>query len=401
MASVHTFDTLIARGILEIGDGYRAKNSELDGDGPLFLRAGNMTDNGIDWSGSERFQKASVPGLRSKMGRPDDTVVTTKGNSVGRAGYIPVGAPEFVYSPHLSYWRSLNREELDPGYLRYWSRGPEFRHQLAALAHGTDMAPYLSLRDQRAMRISLPSIGQQRAVGVVLTAVDDKIAINEQIGLVVDALCAALFDDLLSRDDAVTRVRLDSIADVNRRSVKPQADGYLRYVDISSVGVGRLSFPQRIPSASAPGRARRCIEPGDTVWSMVRPNRRSHALILDDDPELIASTGLAVISPRETDFSYLYEVTRREEFVSHLESLAEGSAYPAVRPEHFGSASVPILSKPYRAEFEDTASALRRRAHLAARESLTLVVLRDTLLPKLMSGDFRVRDAEQIVGDAV
>jgi type I restriction enzyme, S subunit len=52
---VITFTDLMERGILEIGDGYQAKLEELGGDGPLFLRAGLLTEQGLDWSAAERF----------------------------------------------------------------------------------------------------------------------------------------------------------------------------------------------------------------------------------------------------------------------------------------------------------------------------------------------------------
>ena len=54
-----TFDRLIAEGALEIGDGYRAKNEELGGDGLIFLRAGHVTDTHIDFDGVERFRSDS------------------------------------------------------------------------------------------------------------------------------------------------------------------------------------------------------------------------------------------------------------------------------------------------------------------------------------------------------
>ncbi len=50
------FSELINRGALEIGDGYRVKISELGGDGPIFLRAGHVTDTHIDFSGVDRFR---------------------------------------------------------------------------------------------------------------------------------------------------------------------------------------------------------------------------------------------------------------------------------------------------------------------------------------------------------
>jgi hypothetical protein len=55
-----SFARLIDEGVLQIGDGYRAKNSELGGNGPLFLRAGHVADTHIDFNGVERFRSELV-----------------------------------------------------------------------------------------------------------------------------------------------------------------------------------------------------------------------------------------------------------------------------------------------------------------------------------------------------
>ena len=78
-----TFADLMERGFLEIGDGYRAKLEELGGDGPFFLRAGLLVKQGFDWASAERFRADGFPKVRSKLGRPGDTMVTTKGNVSG------------------------------------------------------------------------------------------------------------------------------------------------------------------------------------------------------------------------------------------------------------------------------------------------------------------------------
>jgi hypothetical protein len=67
-----TFAGLIAEGALEIGDGYRAKNDELGGDGLIFLRAGHVTDTHIDFSGAEHFWSDLEPRVRSKLAKPGD-----------------------------------------------------------------------------------------------------------------------------------------------------------------------------------------------------------------------------------------------------------------------------------------------------------------------------------------
>lgn len=157
-----TFRQLLDEGILEIGDGYRAQNIELGGTGPIFLRAGHFTDSHIDFAGVERFHEYLADKVRSKMSRVGDTIITTKGNSTGRTSFVTDGLPPFVYSPHLSYWRSLDPEKLCGGFLRYWSQGVEFIHQLAGMKASTDMAPYLSLTDQRRLSITLPPLSKQK-----------------------------------------------------------------------------------------------------------------------------------------------------------------------------------------------------------------------------------------------
>ena len=52
-----TFQRLLDEGLLEIGDGYRAQNNELGGTGPIFLRAGHVTDSHIDFDGVGHFHK--------------------------------------------------------------------------------------------------------------------------------------------------------------------------------------------------------------------------------------------------------------------------------------------------------------------------------------------------------
>jgi type I restriction enzyme S subunit len=189
----HTFEELIRIGVLSLSDGYRAKLAELGGDGPLFLRAGHVSDSHIDFNGVERFHAQLEARVRGKMSQPGDVVITTKGNSTGRVAYVTKSLPPFVYSPHLSFWRSLKADALVPGFLRYWSRGTEFQQQLRGLASSTDMAPYLSLIDQKRLRLTLPPLPEQRAIAAVLGALDDKIELNRRMNETLEALTQSLF----------------------------------------------------------------------------------------------------------------------------------------------------------------------------------------------------------------
>jgi hypothetical protein len=93
-SSASTFGALIDSGVLSVTDGYRAKNSELGGDGPLFLRAGHVTDTHIDFEGVDRFDNALAPKLADKTSRPGDVAErgaiphAAKSLSVARLGCL-------------------------------------------------------------------------------------------------------------------------------------------------------------------------------------------------------------------------------------------------------------------------------------------------------------------------
>ncbi len=188
-----SFRDLIANGVLLIGDGYRAKNSELGGEGPIFLRAGHVRNTHIEFDAADHFVAELTPKLKAKMSRAGDVVVTTKGNSTGRVTFVSGEMPPFIYSPHLSYWRSLDHHALHPGFLRYWSRSREFRTQLAGFAAQTDMAPFISLRDQQRLQITLPPPSVQQSIAVTLGALDDKIELNRRMNRTLESIARAIF----------------------------------------------------------------------------------------------------------------------------------------------------------------------------------------------------------------
>ncbi|MEU3293350.1 restriction endonuclease subunit S [Streptomyces longwoodensis] len=288
--------------------------------------------------------------------------------------------------------------EIPPRWLQYFLESEGAQRYIREHLNTTVQAT-LNLKDVRALPVPLPPLQEREAITTAIGALDDKIAVNERIAATTDELVSALFSALIAGCSAPEEAELGEVALVNSRSVKPESEGALRYIDISSVGVGSYEWPDRIQWSEAPGRARRLASWGSTVWSTVRPNRRSHALVLDTDEDLVFSTGLAVLTPVSVGPAFLYEATRTPEFQAYLEGVAEGSAYPAVRAERFKEAPLLLPGSAAREKFEEAAMALRLRAHQAVAESRTLATLRDALLPQLMSGRLRVKDAEKIVED--
>lgn len=262
------------------------------------------------------------------------------------------------------------------------------RQEIVGLANGAAQQN-LNAASIKSFELDVPPLPEQQAIAEVLGALDDKIAANKTLLDCVSKLSTARFEELVRGTDDNS---LEAIAEINAASVQP-SDGHLRYLDISAVDVGSYAEPIEMPWAEAPGRARRAVRFGDTIWATVRPNRRAHALVLEGTSGLVASTGLATLSPTNVGFAYLYEATQTPAFVEYLVSNAKGSAYPAVNGRAFNLAPVPLVSQERERRFSAEVEPLWLRAATAQRESRTLASLRDTLLPALMSGKLRVRDA--------
>jgi type I restriction enzyme S subunit len=184
---------LIELKYLSIGDGYRAKNEELSAVGLPFARAGNI-DAGFQFAGADCVPLELAERLGDKVSRPGDVVFTSKG-TVGRFAFVLPSTPRFVFSPQLCYWRSLNHEIIDPKFLYCWVLSSEFRKQVDSVKGQTDMADYVSLRDQRDMLIELPGIIEQRAIARILGSLNDRIDLN----LRTNETLAALRDTLLPK----------------------------------------------------------------------------------------------------------------------------------------------------------------------------------------------------------
>jgi type I restriction enzyme S subunit len=182
---------LIERGVLTINDGYRAKNSELAKTGLPFARGGNI-DGGFYFENADHFPEDNLDRVGEKVSQPGDAVFTSKG-TVGRFAFVTEDTPRFVYSPQLCFWRSLDRDVVDPRWMFYWMHSGEFFDQYTGVKGQTDMADYVSLRDQRRMQITVPRIEEQREIAEVLGALDDKIGLNHRTNQTLEAIALAIF----------------------------------------------------------------------------------------------------------------------------------------------------------------------------------------------------------------
>ena len=427
--NTHMVADLIASSKLWIGDGYRAKNSELDSAGIPFARAGDIND-GFHFTSGDCLPEEDAWKAGNKLSEAGDVVFTSKG-TVGRFGFVTEGIQRFVYSPQLCFWRSLDCEAIYPRFLFYWIQGKEFYRQYKSVSQKTDMAEYVSLSDQRSMEITLPELSSQKAIAHILGTLDDKIELNRKTNETLEAMAKSIFKSWFVDFDPVrakaegrptglpaeiSDLFPDSFEDSELGEIpsgwrdgeiqdvaelNPETWGSrnqplsVRYLDLSNVKHGKIDSVEEYQWEDAPSRARRILKNGDTVVGTVRPGNGSYCLIGEDG--ITGSTGFAVLRPKnKNDSAFVYLGSCSKENIDRLAHLADGGAYPAVRPELVAQTPVIIAARDLLDCFSRSVSPLFAAAEERKRSSKLLCQARDALLPKLISGEIRIPDAEKM-----
>lgn len=287
---------------------------------------------------------------------------------------------------------------IDPDWLYY--RLTLLKSYFEGIAYGAAIQN-INTDIVRNVEIELPEISEQLSMASVLKKYDDLIEVNQRRMDLLEESARLIYvewflnfrfpGNTLSNGKVPSSwiyTSLASLCGVNNASLSAKDKPLkIKYIDIASVGIGTISDVNVIAFDEAPSRARRLVKHGDVIWSCVRPNRRSYALMWEPESDFVVSTGFAVLSPERVPFSYLYFATTSDEFVSYLTNRATGAAYPAVSSKDFEEAIMLLPSAEILEKFHMKCLPLLELRNVLMLQNKKLSMTRDALLPKLMSGE--------------
>lgn len=399
--STTTIGSLAKEGVLEFGDGYRTKRPELGTPGIPILRVAEVLDGKISPSFADYVHESHTQKMGRKVSQPQDIILTTKG-TVGRTAIIPENSPLFVYSPQVCYFRTSKSNTLDRKYLYYWFKSDQFWGQASSLMNQTDMAAYLNLADIRSLRIALPDLDIQEKISETLGALDDKIAANERIADTSRQLGMALHKEATASESRSTTVEeLSSYLDRGQAPKYTEDEDSTTVLNQRCVRAGRVQLDPARRTLATRIREARKLKSGDVLVNSTGVGTLGRVSIWSHDIEATVDSHVTIvrINPEATPtivggFAMLAAQRR-------IEALGEGSTgQTELSKAKLGKLEIEIPSSETD-KLADQLTSLERKADAALAESHTLAELRDTLLPQLMSGKLRVKDAEKIVEDNV
>ena len=332
----------------------------------------------------------------------------------------------------------------DSRFIAYQLQGEASRLWLLHHATGTTMA---SLNQEIIERVPivLPPIEQQRAIAHILGTLDDKIELNRRMNETLEATARALFKSwfvdfdpvrakMAGRDTGLPQHLADLFPDrlvdselgeipegwavvplseimnfkegpgIRHWQYTNSAEG-TRFINIRCIQDGDLllSTSNRITTEEADGKyAHFHLKEGDIVVSSSGTLGRS-AVVRKAHLPLLLNTSVIRFRPigGVTSFSYLHGYLNSSIFLDELKSLASGSVQKNVGPTHLKK--MRVLFPPYNCieRYEEIAGPFLQKANIKRTDNAALTALRDTLLPRLVSGEVRVNVYDQRIEEAM
>ena len=373
--------------------GTQLKAAEYQETGIPVLNVKNLGYGTVNSAKLDHVGADTVERLRIHLLQQGDIVFGRKG-AVDRHAYIDNESDGWMQGSDCIRLR-VETDDINPRFLSYYFLTNQHKaFMISMCSHGTTMA---SLNQKILEQIDFPCLERnyQDKIVEILSKIDEKGRVNQKINENLLQQARALFRKWFSITSSGL-YKLSDIADINPETYSPKENwSFVNYLDTSNITSGTINEVQYIiPSEEKlPSRARRILRKDDVVFSTVRPNQLHYGIISNPKPNMLGSTGFAVIRSKYETMpnEIIYLALTESAFVEQMQQLAEQSVstFPSIRPADLDAC---VLPEPKEDDnnFMETIKSIFNAVAINNEENQRLATLRDTLLPRLMSGELDV-----------
>ena len=414
------------------------------------VRSQHVFDRHFEPAGLAFITDSHANELQSAKIEPHDVLLNITGDGVtfGRACIVPESILPACVNQHVSIIR-LDKNRCLPGYLVSFLTHPLVKHYIESFNAGGSRRA-VTKGHIKSFEIPLPPLSEQEAIAHILGTLDDKIELNRRMNETLGAMARATFkswfidfDPVRAKmdgrrpagmDDATAALFPDSFEDSQYgripRSWKistlgdevdlltgfpfkskeyTDSDNSVRLVRGDNIVQSRLRWQnvKRWPVRLLDGLDRYQLVSGDVVLAMDRPWIEAglkYAWISDHDMPCLLVQRVARLRSREDRIggSFLRLLIGSPQFTQYVLAIQTGTAVPHIsgtQIKSFAFSRPPFNDEALLRRFEDMLEPILEKHDRNEGESQRLSTIRDTLLPKLLSGEIRVSEAEQTVAE--
>ncbi len=425
--------------IAKLRSGFPFKSSSWVDDGVPVIKIANIKDGRIVADGCGYVSHETATTAQEWMTQRGDVLIAMTGY-VGEIARVRSGE-KYLINQRVGRFDFLDDSPVIPEFFFYYLRQSEVRSLLETIARGSAQ-PNLSASDAAKLRVPVPPLPEQRAIAHILGTLDDKIELHRKQNETLEAMARALFKAWFVDFEPV-RAKIEGRW--QRGQSLPGLPAHLydifpdRLVDSElgeipeGWGIGSFADVVEIIGGGTPKTSVSEYWGGDIPWFSVVDTPASSDVFVVQTEKSITQAGLnessarlifkgaTIISARGTvgnlaiagrDMTFnqscyalrgkngagsYFVFLSAQRMVEQLRAMAHGSVFSTITRQTFEAVRTVLLPENVLQQFERSVANLFDQILNSVNESRNLAQLRDILLPKLISGELRVKDAKRIL----
>lgn len=353
------------------------------------IRSQNVLDFCFSADGLAQINDEQAQKLNNVELQENDVLINITGDSVARACVVPNWVLPGRVNQHVAIMRA-KAEKLDYRYLLYFLQ--QQKKQLLTLASGGATRNALTKQMLEDYPINLPPLAIQEKIANILSALDDKIEINNAINRNLEEQAQALFKNWFvdfepfgsEKPDDWQIGKLSDIAEYEKQKINISELTEETYYSTENMlpNRGGICRAANLPSID---QTTKCF-PGETIISNIRPYFKKIFYCTEEIAG--CSTDVLCFKPKKKTLeAYNYFLLCSDNFFDYMIKGAKGTKMPRGDKSQIMNYEVNIPSENMLQKFEAIASPILQQIKANQQENRHLAAVRDELLPKLMSGE--------------
>ena len=343
-----------------------------------------------------------------------DVLLTRTSETVNELGYSCVALrdyPKSTFNGFCKRMRPITEGIIHDLYAGYYFRSSHFRNQVCSMSN---MVTRASLSNEMLGRltIKLPSYKTQTQIGELLFSIDRKIALNRKINYNLEQQAQALykswFVDFEPFKDGEfvesemgeipvgwTVVKLSDLTEIPKKTINPQRfpDTIFKHYSLPACDNGLIPENQTGKDIMS---NKIILQNNTTLFSKLNPRIKRIWFTCEVQPNSICSTEfIPYRATNENESGYIFSIINSEAFYASVMGCVNGATgshqrFHAEDTDDFLCA----YNKEAANEFSQHIDVILKQMHDLRQENVKLASIRDTLLPKLMSGELKINEID-------
>lgn len=366
------------------------KGEDFLASGIPFIMASDIQNSKIDLKGCKFISESQARSLRKGFAKTGDVLLTHKA-TLGRTAIVPKLKTDFIIlTPQVTYYRIKNKHRIDNNYLKYYFDTPDFQKTIQNHGDAGSTRAYIGITAQYDLPVILPPFKEQKAIASVLSSLDDKIDLLHRQNKTLESMAETLFRQWFI-EEAQDKWLKGTLNDEFHFVMGQSPSGASFNEDFIGIPMyqGNADFGFRFPTPRVfTTEPTRYAEAMDTLISVRAPVGAQNMA----SQKCCIGRGVAAFRHKTNPEFYTYTYFKLRELMGKIKHFNdEGTVFGSISKSDFEKIEIIIPPHENILAYEKMAKPVNDKIIKNCYQISKIEKLRDTLLPKLVSGEVRVK----------